>query len=198
MDASKVVLNQTNSPLLSLLYHSAEESFYMREMMVTLDMGSRSIQKGLKDLTKAGLITRTKRDGHAFYQANKSSDLFPEIQSLVAKVTLRKYPSLVRAALKPLQPKIRTAFVFGSVARNEARPGSDIDLMIVGNVAFKDLVPRLKSAGARLHREIHPIVFSETDFRARVNENNHFLRTVMDGTKVILLGDKDDIANLGG
>lgn len=197
MDASNVVLHPTNSPLLSLLYQRADECFYMTEMMGLLDMGSRTIQKGLKDLTRAGLIMKVKRSGHTFYQANKEYEFFPVTQSFIMQTATKAYPAAIRSALKPLRSKIQTAFIFGSAARNEIQMGSDIDVLIVGDVTHGDVVPRLKKYEDKLHREINSVILSPADFRTEFKKGNHFLNTVIAGAKKILVGDANDIANLG-
>jgi predicted nucleotidyltransferase len=197
MGATQAVLNQTSSPLLSLFYGNVDEAFYIRELMRTLGMGSRSVQKGIRDLVAAGLITRTKRNGRYFYQVNKESHLFLELRQFLSKALLEQAPREVRGALRPLKSRIRAAFVFGSVARNEARPDSDIDLMIVGDTSFKDVVPRLKNAEARLHREINPVIFDPYQFRSSLRSGNHFLNTVMQGKKDFLIGDSDELERLG-
>lgn len=185
------VLFKTNDALLTTLYGNVDEAFYLREMMRLSGMGSRGAQKGLKELLGTDLITRSKRNGKYFYQANKENPLFKELRSMVSKVSLEKYPSVLSAALKPLRSKIHSAFVFGSVAQNTARPDSDIDLMIVGDTALSEVVPRLKKAESKLHREINPIVYSEAEFRERLNANNHFVRSVARGDKVFVVGEQN-------
>ncbi len=197
MDATNVVLHPTNSPLLSLLYQRADECFYMTQMMGMLNMGSRTIQKGLKDLTRAGLIKKVKREGYTFYQANKDYEFFPVTQSLVTQMAGKTYPAAIRSALKPLRSKIRTAFIFGSAARNEIKTGSDIDVMIVGNVTHDEVCPRVKKYEETFHREISPVIFSPEDFRKTFRKGNHFLNTVFAGNKIMLIGDSDDLTNLG-
>ena len=45
---------------------------------------------------------------------------------------------VLRRALAPLAPRVRAAFIYGSIASGEARPESDVDVMVIGEVARID------------------------------------------------------------
>src|SRR5258708_6511493 len=130
-------------------------------------MGSGVIQRELENLTKFKLVRVERRGNRCFYQADTENRLFPDLQSILLKTSLEAVPDVMKKALRTLKPKIRTAFVFGSVARNQAKPGSDIDVLIVGDTTFEDVVPWLAKAEAKLHREINPTIYSESEFRTR-------------------------------
>jgi predicted nucleotidyltransferase len=99
------------------------------------------------------------------------------------------------AALAPLQNKINLAFVYGSVARSRETESSDVDLMVVGHVDFGDVVENLAGAQKILNREINPTVYSVKEFRKKVREN--FLKTVLSDKKLFIIGDEDDLRELG-
>jgi predicted nucleotidyltransferase len=63
-----------------------------------------------------------------------------------------------------LAPEIQIAFVYGSVARQQERANSDVDLMVVGNAPFGEVVSALGPAQKTLGREINPTVFAATSF----------------------------------
>ena len=68
--------------------------------------------------------------------------------------------------MSPFGELIRVAFVFGSIARREQVRDSDIDLMIVGDVRFKDLATALHLPEQILGRTINPVVFLAEKFPA--------------------------------
>ncbi|MBU1192289.1 MAG: nucleotidyltransferase domain-containing protein [Gammaproteobacteria bacterium] len=47
---------------------------------------------------------------------------------------------ILREALSPLRDSITVAFVYGSVASGDERRASDIDVMVVGDVLFEEVV----------------------------------------------------------
>jgi predicted nucleotidyltransferase len=189
--------SRAKSALLSTMYNKPSESFHVRELVRSIGMGSGVIQRELESLTKFKLVRMERKGNRCFYQANIENSLFPDLQSIVLKTSLETVPDVMKKALRTLKPKIRTAFVFGSVARNQAKPGSDIDVLIVGDTTFEDVTPRLAKAEAKLHRDINPTIYSEPEFRKRLINGNHFLNTVLSGEKLFLIGDSGDIQRLG-
>jgi predicted nucleotidyltransferase len=99
---------------------------------------------------------------------------------------------VLRDALEPLGAKIKSAFVYGSIARGDERPGSDVDLMVVGNAKFADVVKALGPAQEALRREINPNVYRPGEFEARIAEKEPFLLRVMEDKKIYLVGGADD------
>jgi predicted nucleotidyltransferase len=52
------------------------------------------------------------------------------------------------------------SFVFGSLADGSETAGSDVDLMVIGNLGFKKLTALLSGASEQVGREINPHVMS--------------------------------------
>ena len=100
------------------------------------------------------------------------------------------------AALRDLEDRIRLAFIFGSIARGEERSQSDLDLLVVGDISFSELVEALSDAESTLHREIHPSLFSADEFRGRRESKDHFLDSVLREEKVFVIGGEDELGVL--
>ncbi len=92
--------------------------------------------------------------------------------------------------------EIQIAFVYGSVARRQERANSDVDLMVLGNAPFGEVVSALGPAQKALGREINPTVFSVSEFRSKLAAGNHFLRSVMKEKKLFVLGTENELAKL--
>jgi predicted nucleotidyltransferase len=127
----EVLFGQTRGDILALLYSRPDESFYVRQLARQLSTSVGALQRELANLSRVGLISRSRLGSQVFYQANRDSPVFTEMRELLAK-TVGIFHAL-RAALEPLAKQIAVAFVYGSIARREEKAGSDVDLMIVGN-----------------------------------------------------------------
>ncbi|MDD1633127.1 MAG: nucleotidyltransferase domain-containing protein, partial [Methylococcaceae bacterium] len=112
--------------------------------------------------------------------------------------TLAKAGLLLRRALVPIAGRIELAFVYGSVASGKEGPGSDVDLMLVGELKFEDAIHALTRAEKTLRREINPHVYGAKEFRAKLSGEEPFLRRVRDGPKILLIGDLHDFEESGG
>ncbi|MEM3658367.1 MAG: hypothetical protein QXQ66_08145, partial [Candidatus Hadarchaeum sp.] len=80
-----------------------------------------------------GILRRHTRGKHVLFQANQDCPIFPELRALVEK-TLGA-PILLRRLLTPFAPCIRVALLFGSSAQAQTTTGSDLDLLVVGDVS---------------------------------------------------------------
>jgi len=98
--------------------------------------------------------------------------------------------------LASLRPAVKIAFVYGSVARNQERAESDVDLMVLGNASFSEVVSALAPAQKVLGREINPTLFPTSEFRTKLAAGNHLLRSVMKEKKLFVVGTEDELAKL--
>ncbi len=188
------LFGRTRSALLALLYGHADKSFYQRQLIRTIGAGHGAIQRELKQLTDMGLIVRKIQGNQTLYRANAKSPIFAEIRRVIAKTS--GIHDAIRSALAPLESDIELAFVFGSVARHSERAGSDVDLLIIGEPPFADVVSALAQAQKRLGREINPNVFPVAEFRSKLLAGNHFLRSVMKEKKLFVLGSEHELKRL--
>jgi len=192
--STEALFGRTRSALLALLYGHADESFHLRQLIRTVGAGHGALQRELKQLTDIGLVRRRTQGNLVLYQANSQSPIFAEIRSLITKTV--GVHDTIRAALAPLGANISVAFVYGSIARQRERADSDIDLMVLGDAGFGEIVSALGPAQEILAREINPTVFSVTEFRSKLKAGNHFLRSVMKEKRLFVLGSEHELADL--
>ncbi|MEP7326727.1 MAG: nucleotidyltransferase domain-containing protein [Gemmatimonadota bacterium] len=89
--------------------------------------------------------------------------------------------------------RVRAAVVFGSMARGELKAGSDIDLMVVGDVELSEVLEALKPAEKDLGREINVVVYLPAEYRRRRKDKRHFVESVFRGPKLNIIGRLDDV-----
>lgn len=188
------LFGKTRRAVLSLLYGRADEEFYIRYILRSVSVGHGSVQRELKRLAEAGILRRTARGRQVFYQANPDSPIFPELKSLITKTA--GVGDILLNALAPLAERIKIAFIFGSVASGEETRRSDIDLLVVGDVSFMDVVTNLQAAQKAIGREINPTVYPSKEFESKIKTNHHFLSTLLDGPKIFLIGDENELSRL--
>jgi predicted nucleotidyltransferase len=180
--------------LLGRLYSRAEESFYLRQLAREIGGGHGALQRELQHLTDMGLVVRSAQGNQVLYRANSRGPIFSELKSLIAKtVGIRE---VLASGLTTLESKIRIAFVYGSVARQQERANSDIDLLVVGSASFGEVVSALGRAQRELGREINPTVFPVSEFRSKMAAGNHFLRTMISEKKIFVIGTQNELAKL--
>ena len=166
---------------------------YLRELHRQSGLSIRPIQMELNNLLKIGLIKIRKDGNRVYYSANTEHPLFPEVRSLVEKTTGVR--ALLQAVLT--DPDIQIAFIFGSVASGKARPESDLDLFVIGNLGLRKLTKLLSGLSERVGREINPHVMTAQEANRRIQAKDHFISSIMKSEKTFLIGDENEFKRLG-
>jgi uncharacterized protein len=190
-----LLFGQTRGRILALLYGMPDQAFFTRQIARQVGTSVGTVQRELETLSQIGLIERSATGMQVFYQANRDHPAYADLHSLIAKTAGAFH--ILRSALAPLAKKIAFALVYGSMARGDENAGSDVDLMVIGDVTLDELLTRLASAERDLGRSINPTVFSLKEFKSKLKAGNHFLKSVMRGEKVLLIGDENELGKMG-
>jgi predicted nucleotidyltransferase/DNA-binding transcriptional ArsR family regulator len=193
---SSVLFTRTRRAVLSLLYGHVDESFYVRQIVRITGAGLGPVQRELKQLADVGVITRSARGYQVYYQANRDCPIFNELKGLITKTT--GVAGTLQNALATIANRISLAFVYGSVARGEENQRNDVDLLVLGDVTFSEVVKALRAARETLGREINPTVYPVDEFRSRIAEGHLFMQNVLTGPKIFVIGKEDDLKRLAG
>jgi predicted nucleotidyltransferase len=188
------LFGKTRRAVLALLYSHPDESFYLRQIARVTGAGMGSLQRELKQLSEAGIIRRSEIGRQAFFKAKSDCPVFSELRNLIIKTF--GVADVLRAALSPLADSIQVAFIFGSMAGGDFKQGSDLDVMVIGETAFAEVVAALSPVQETLAREINPTVYPPDEFKSKLAGGHHFLKTVLNGPKLFLIGDENELEEL--
>jgi predicted nucleotidyltransferase len=189
-----LLFGQTRGRILSTLFGSPDEAFFIRQIARCVDVSVGSVQRELKTLTEAGIILRNETGNQVFYRVNRGHPIFPELHALIAK-TLGVF-HLVSAALESLAGRIQYAFVHGSFARGEETAGSDVDLLVIGSLTLDDLLERLAPVESLLRRPINPSIYSLEEWTAKLRDGHHFVSAIQKDKGVFLIGDEHEFRQI--
>lgn len=190
----KGLFGKTRQSVLALLYGRVDSSFYTKQILDAVKTGRGTVQRELKTLTDAGIITREMEGRQVYYRANEKCPIFNELKSIVRKTF--GVADVVRQSLVSVAGKIRAAFIFGSVAWSGDDSRSDIDLMVIGEISFGDVSSLLHEAEEKLGREINPAVYPVAEFKKKIKEDHYFVKNVLEGEKIFLIGDDGELGRL--
>lgn len=188
-----IVGSKSRSEVFRLLFEQPGKELYLRELHRHTGLSIRPIQQELGNLETIGLI-KARRDGNrVYYSANTEHPLFPEIRGLVEKTTGVK--AILERALH--DPNVKVAFIFGSVATGTAKPGSDLDLFVIGDLGLRKLTKLLSGVTDQVGREINPHVMTAEEFGRKYRTKDHFISNVMESAKTFLIADENELKRLG-
>lgn len=177
--------------VLARLLLRPEESLHVRELARAIGKPAGTLLRELKALAEAGVLRSDRVGNQLRFQANPRCPIYEDLRNILKKTV--GVADVLREALMPLAPRIRAAFVYGSVARGDERAGSDLDVMVVGDTGFGEVVEALEPARETLRREVNPSVLSALEFRKRIAAGEGFMKDVAAGDKIFILGGEDDL-----
>lgn len=192
--SSPSLFGRTRQALLALLYSRADEEHLQESLIQLAGLGRGTVQRELDFLARAGVVRRTVRGRQVYFQANAQSPIYAELRGLVVKTS--GVADVLRGALAQVSGRISAAFIYGSVAKGSERRGSDVDVMVIGDVSFAEVSEALSQAQKAIGREVNPSVYTAADFRTKLKAKHHFLRTVLSAEKIFLVGDDDELGRL--
>jgi predicted nucleotidyltransferase len=190
----EVLFGAYRRQILGLMLLRPDESFYVREVERVTGVPAGSLHRELKSLSEAGLLARTTSGNQVRYQADRSCPIYEELAGIFRKTA--GLADVLRDLLKPLSKKIDLAFVFGSLAQGKARPGSDIDLLVVGSAPFPAVVEACHAGTQRLGREVNPVVMTKAALLAKHRQSDRFISRVAKEPKIFVIGDASEFAKL--
>jgi len=168
-----------------------EKSWYLSELASHLGTSPSSLQRELDSLSESGILERKQDGRRIYYKAKVDSPVFNPLRDLLSK-TMGLIPAL-QSEMERFRDRIRWGAIYGSVARNEEAAESDIDLLLVGDVATTDLLPALRRIERRFGREVNLTRYSEKEFRDKIRSGDHFLKSLTKGKVVTLTGSLDEL-----
>lgn len=196
MSIAAALFSESQSRIFRWLFGQPERTFHLSELRRLTGLGSASLQRELNRLAEAGLV-RSERIGNLrCFQANSQSPIYNELIGLTRK-TIGLQPQL-REALLPLVPRLKAAWIFGSVAKQTDTVQSDIDIMLIGeNLPLSDILEHILPLEAQLGRKINPTCYTPADFERRRAEADSFVNRILSQPVLPLIGDPNELGRAG-
>ena len=188
MSIASALYTDSQSRVFRWIFGQPDRGFHLSELRRLTGLGSASLQRELNRLAEAGLV-RSERVGNLRrFQANEKSPVYAELAGLTRK-TLGIEPML-REALQPLVPDLKTAWIYGSVAKETETAKSDIDVMLVGEkLTLAKVLKSLLPLEPQLGRKINPTLYTPAEFKRRRAGRDSFVNRVLAQPILPVIGD---------
>ncbi len=188
---SDILFGEYRKRILGLLLLHPEQGYHVRELARLTNTSAGTLHKELSKLSDAGILQSKKVGNQQHYSANVQCPIFEELASIFRKTS--GLADVIADALSSVKDQIQLAMVFGSVARGEAQANSDIDVMVIGDIGFGDVVGMLHESQATLKREINPVVYSVDSFKSRVEKSDSFIKEILNKPKLFIIGSEHEL-----
>jgi predicted nucleotidyltransferase len=164
-----------------------EETLHIRELYRRTRLGMGSLQKELDRLQRLEIIDRSAEGRRVVYRLNLAGERWRAMRTLIR--SLAHPAEVLREAVSGV-PGVEAAFVFGSQARGDTRPDSDVDLLVVADEpASRAVQDPISEAESLIGRDVDVITYSPAGLRERMESGNAFLDRVSREPKQWSAGD---------
>jgi len=182
--------SKTRVKILTLFLSNPETRFYIREIARKTDENFNAVRRELQRLERIGLLESQTEGNMKYHLVNKKMPIYEELKSIFLKT--EGVGKVIGENLAQLG-KIKAAFIYGSFAKGEETLSSDIDMMIVGDVNEKKLIPLIRELEEKFSREINYVLFTSKEFQSKIKLKDPFITNVLKEEKIMLVGEMDGL-----
>jgi predicted nucleotidyltransferase len=189
---SNALFSKVQQRVLALIFTHPERSFYISEIVRNVGSGVGAVERELSKLERSGLVTVERIGNRKHYRANQEAPIFEELRGLVEKTVGLAEP--IKKYLEPYAGTIKSAFVYGSVAKGADTAYSDIDLMVIGDdLNYSDLYTAAQNVEIKLCRKVHPLFLSREDWQRKASHKGSVINKISHSPKIFVIGSEKDL-----
>jgi DNA-binding transcriptional ArsR family regulator len=164
---STLITSKTRVRLLVKFFLNPSMKAYLRRLADEFGESTNSVRIELNRLTEAGLLESFAEGNTIMYQAKESYPLYPELKSIVTKIT--GIDQVIEEVIQRLG-SLDKAYLVGDYAKGI--DSGTIEVILVGKkVDEKNLKELIKKAEVLISRKINYHIFNEENFNLFVQEN---------------------------
>lgn len=176
-------------------------SFYVREITRKIDEQINSVRRELSNLLKIGIITSDTNNNKLYYEVNQKFEYYPPLKQIFGQSKASTSDGKVKAKPTKVDPdqaafealgNVELALFTGQFTRDES---AGIDLLVVGSINQNKLDKLVSELEARESKEIRYALLKPSEFEYRQQIKDHFLSSVMNAKKQILI-DKNELVEV--
>lgn len=183
-----IISSRVRAKLLTAFLLSPGEKHHAWELSRSLDESYSAVWKELAHLERAGILTGEQTSHAKVYRIDLSCPIIPELRSIILKTA--GVGNVIRSHLSEIGA-VKAAFIYGSYASGEADSLSDLDLIVIGEVALPEFASVILKLEKELNRPINYLLYSEDEWKAKISSGEPFILNVLQFPKIMLIGDEN-------
>ena len=181
-------VSQTRLKLINTLFYLPKEIYYVRQLVRLLDEEINSVRRELDNLKKADIVESEWRGNRLYYWANQKNQLFHELLDLANKT------SGLGVKLQDKNNdigKIKLLIYSYKFITCQKKNPDDIDLIIVGNVSYKEVENNIKQEEEIRGHEINYMIMDKNEFQMRKQKRDQFIVDFFLDCPVVIIGSNE-------
>ena len=189
----KLFSSRVRVEILSAFLMNPGRELYLREVARLTGEDYKNVSMELRNLEGIGLLSSRNEGNLKYFSLNKEFVIYEELKSIFMKT--KGAVGILREAVSTKRD-IDYAFIYGSFATEEERAESDIDLMVIGRISLEEVLALIRGPEEKLSREINVSLYDLQEIRKRVKDHDPFIMEVLGGSKIMLIGDENELRRI--
>jgi predicted nucleotidyltransferase len=178
MDIVNVLFkSKIRQKILSRLFADESRKFYINEMARLVGTTQGTCRRELNKLMEMGLLATSREGNLKYYGVNKQHTFYKEFKAIIQKTI--GIEAILRDALHGMEGLVY-AFIFGSYAKKEFKPKSDIDIVLIGTINEGRLIRILRDIEKVIEREINYHLYTVEEFKQKLKTNSFIKNIIKD------------------
>jgi len=182
----KIFTSKNRIKIIEFLFFKKKET-YIREISNELKIPVSAVKREIDNLLGIGIINKK---GNKI-KLNKKCNIIEDLKNIFIKTDSIVYP--IKEIINK-NKKIQYALIFGSFARGDYSQGSDIDLIVLGNISLGLVIKILKPIENKIKRDINPVVWTLENLKKE--KNSSFVKDIFKKRIIMIKGDENEIRKI--
>lgn len=186
-----IIISRVRVKILNLFLSHPGTIFHVRDIVRRVGEEINAVRRELAHMEKSGMVSKEPRANRLFYSFRKDYPLYFELMELMAKTSGLGWDIIKNRAKLG---KMKFAMISGRYVRGLSKKSStDVDFLVVGNVVLPELAQLIKAEEVRRERELNYTVMTEEEFLFRKRRRDPFVLSILEGSRVMLIGDEEEL-----
>lgn len=185
-----LIISKVRVKILQLFLSCPGKIYHVREIVRLISEEINAVRRELAHMEKAGIVSKEPRGNRLYYSFRKDYLLYYDLVNLIAKTTHLGWAIIKN---KNKLGRIKFAMLSGNFIRWEEKDQNRVDLLLVGEIVLPELSLLIQAEQTRRNKEINYTVMSEEEFKFRKERNDPFIKNILSGLRLMLIGDEKEM-----
>ncbi len=188
-----IITSKVRIKILELFFGNPQEMYHVRGVVRETGEEINAVRRELLKLEADGVVKKEARGNRIYFWVNPDHSLYGDLISMVAKTT-----GLGAHVITNKSKLGKPSFVMfsGRFARRKARKKEDdVDMLVVGDITLPELASLVRAEESKRKKEINYTVMSREEFDFRKKRRDPFLLGILSKSRIMIIGDEDDLVN---
>jgi hypothetical protein len=186
-----IITSRVRVKILELFLSDPKELYHVRGVVREIKEEINAVRRELDRFENAGILKKESRGNRLYYWVRQDYPFYGDLVSMVAKT------SGLGAEIIANRSKIgKINFVMFSgrfVRRKDQKKEDSVDILVVGDIVLPELAAVIRKEETKRGKEINYTVMSKEELDFRKKRRDPFLLGILLGSRVMIIGDEEDL-----